>query len=55
MLPTRSRTDGTRVQHMGARMRYTTHSCLVVEPQNYLMLQMEGFVEFRPQNSMVHF
>jgi hypothetical protein len=36
-------------------MWYTTHDGLVVKPQNHLALQMMGFAEFGPQNSVVQF
>jgi hypothetical protein len=36
----------TYLGHGGTRMRYATHDSLVVEPQNYQALKMEGVAEF---------
>jgi hypothetical protein len=36
-------------------MEYATHDVLMDEPQNHPAVQMAGFVEFVPQNSVVRF
>jgi hypothetical protein len=43
----------TYLGHGGTRMRYATHDSLVVEPQNYQALKMEGVAEFGHKKSMV--
>jgi hypothetical protein len=48
--PAQSRTGGTRIQDVGARMRYTTRDCFVVDPQNQ---PAAGIAEFWPQNLTV--